>query len=79
MELIEALRTTGAAVIPSAGNFLLVEVGAAAQVYEQLLRGGVIVRPVAGYGLPRHLRISIGLPAQNDRLLQLLKPLLQKA
>ena len=74
-----ALRATGAAVIPSAGNFLLVEVGAAAQVYEQLLRGGVIVRPVAGYGLPRHLRISIGLPAQNDRLLQLLMPLLQKA
>jgi histidinol-phosphate aminotransferase len=74
-----ALRATGAAVIPSAGNFLLVEVGAAAQVYEQLLRGGVIVRPVAGYGLPRHLRISIGLPAQNDRLLQLLKPLLQQA
>jgi histidinol-phosphate aminotransferase len=59
-------------VVPSAGNFLLVEVGAAAQVYEQLLRGGVIVRPVAGYGLPRHLRISIGLPEQNDRLLRLL-------
>jgi histidinol-phosphate aminotransferase len=67
-----ALRSMKFPVVPSAGNFLLVEVGAAAQVYEQLLRGGVIVRPVAGYGLPRHLRISIGLPEQNDRLLRLL-------
>jgi histidinol-phosphate aminotransferase len=67
-----ALRSMKFPVVPSAGNFLLVEVGAAAQVYEQLLRGGVIVRPVAGYELPRHLRISIGLPEQNDRLLRLL-------
>ncbi len=67
-----ALRAMDFPVAPSAGNFLLVEVGAAAQVYEQLLRGGVIVRPVAGYGLPHHLRVSIGLPEQNDRLLRLL-------
>ena len=73
-----ALRAMGARLVPSAGNFLLVEVGAAAQVYEQLLRGGVIVRPVAGYGLPRHLRISVGLPEQNDRLLQVLEPLLHR-
>ena len=74
-----ALRALGVRVVPSAGNFLLVEVGAAAQIYEQLLRGGVIVRPVTGYGLPRHLRISIGRPEHNDRLLQLLGPLLRPA
>jgi len=68
-----ALRAQGIAVAPSAGNFLMVDCGeGAAQVYESLLRGGVIVRPIAGYGLPRHLRISIGLPGQNDRLLALL-------
>jgi histidinol-phosphate aminotransferase len=68
-----ALRAQGLAVTPSAGNFLMVDCGeGAAQVYEALLRGGVIVRPIAGYGLPRHLRISIGLPGQNDRLLALL-------
>lgn len=68
-----ALRTLGLAFAPSAGNFLMVDCGqSAAPVYEQLLRGGVIVRPIAGYGLPRHLRISIGLPEQNDRLLKLL-------
>lgn len=65
---------------PSAANFLMVEVGTdAAHIYEQLLRGGVIVRPLGGYDLPRHLRISVGLPAQNDRLLKLLGPLLRTA
>ena len=69
----QALRELGVPHAPSAGNFLMVEAGArAAQVYERLLRGGLIVRPLAGYGLPRHLRISIGLPEQNDRMLQLL-------
>ncbi len=70
--MAEAFRLMRIPVIPSAGNFLLIEVGAAAQVYEQLLRGGVIVRPVAGYGLPRHLRVSVGLREQNDRLLKVL-------
>jgi histidinol-phosphate aminotransferase len=70
--MAEAFRLMRIPVTPSAGNFLLIEVGAAAQVYEQLLRGGVIVRPVAGYGLPRHLRVSVGLREQNDRLLKVL-------
>ena len=52
---------------PSATNFLLVRTGVAAgQVYERLLRDGVIVRPI---GLSDALRISIGTPAQNDRML----------
>lgn len=74
-----ALRALRVPVAPSAGNFLLVEVGDAARVYERLLRGGVIVRPVASYGLPKHLRISIGLPQQNDRLLALLASELRAA
>ena len=68
-----ALRAMQVRHAPSAANFLMVEVGDRAHaVYEQLLRGGLIVRPLAGYGLTRHLRISIGLPEQNDRMLQLL-------
>ena len=55
---------------PSAANFLLVQVGMqAAQIFRTLLERGIIVRPVAGYGLPDCLRISIGLPSDNDRLL----------
>jgi len=55
--------------IPSAGNFVSVEVGDAAAVNMKLLREGVIVRPVANYGLPRHLRVTIGLAAENERFL----------
>lgn len=60
----------GLGVVPSVGNFLLVDMGGPAQpFYEALLRAGVIVRPVANYGLPNHLRISIGTPAENERLI----------
>jgi histidinol-phosphate aminotransferase len=64
---------------PSAGNFVLADTGGpAGPWYEGLLQCGVIVRPVASYGLPRHLRITVGLPAQNDRLLQSLKQLRER-
>ncbi len=60
----------GLGVIPSAANFLLVDCGRdAAEINERLLRDGVIVRPVANYGLPNHLRITIGTEAQNARVL----------
>jgi histidinol-phosphate aminotransferase len=65
--------------IPSYGNFVLVRVGNSAAVYEGLLRAGVIVRPVAGYGLPEWLRISIGLPEENARLLEALAPLVVRS
>lgn len=68
---IEAsLRAMGVGFLPSAANFLLVHLGPQAlRIYEQLLRGGIIVRPMGGYDLPEYLRISVGLPEQNDRLL----------
>jgi histidinol-phosphate aminotransferase len=73
----EAIRKLGVPVGPSAANFVLVEVGARApEIYQALLERGVIVRPVANYGLPGHLRISIGLPAHNDRLLAALAELI---
>ena len=60
--------------IPSVGNFICVSTGGdAAPVYEMLLRQGVIVRPVANYGMPQHLRITIGLPSENERFLTALK------
>ncbi|TAN30932.1 MAG: histidinol-phosphate transaminase [Castellaniella sp.] len=62
--------------VPSHTNFVLVRVGDAAAVNEQLLRRGIIVRPVAGDGLPHHLRVTIGLPAENERLLQALAGIL---
>lgn len=62
--------------IPSVGNFLTIAVGDAAAVNEALLRRGVIVRPMGAYGMPHHLRISVGLPDENDRLMETLKGLL---
>ena len=53
----------------SHGNFVLIEVGDAAAVNLKLLRQGVIVRPVANYDLPRWLRVTVGLPAENARFL----------
>lgn len=69
----EQLAARGLRPVPSAANFVLVRVGPrAGDIYQALLRGGVIVRPVAGYGLPEYLRISVGTRAQNQRLLQVL-------
>jgi histidinol-phosphate aminotransferase len=72
-ELASALDAMGVGHVPSHGNFLLVHVGDAAQVYERLLRQGVIVRPVGNYGLPHHLRVTVGLPAENQRFIDALK------
>jgi histidinol-phosphate aminotransferase len=71
------LRARGVRFVPSAANFLLIEVGeGAAAINESLLRAGLIVRPVGGYGLPRHLRVTVSLPAHNDRFLSELERLL---
>lgn len=56
--------------IPSIGNFITVDMGkAAVPIYDALLREGVIVRPLANYALPNHLRITVGNQQQNERVL----------
>ncbi|MCP4127571.1 MAG: aminotransferase class I/II-fold pyridoxal phosphate-dependent enzyme, partial [Gammaproteobacteria bacterium] len=63
--------------IPSVGNFITVDVGRSGpEVDQELLREGCIVRPVANYGLPNHLRVSIGLPEENARLLAAMQKVL---
>lgn len=65
-----AVTEMGLGFIPSVGNFVCIEVGAdAAGVYDALLHEGVIVRPVANYGMAEHLRLTIGLKTENDRFL----------
>ncbi len=76
VQLGTGLTAIGWRVSPSAGNFVLADTGGPAQPwYEKLLRAGVIVRPVGNYGLPDHLRITVGLPEQNERLLSALRGL----
>lgn len=72
-QLVDGLDRLGLAYIPSFGNFVSVDVGRdAGDVDRSLLRLGVVTRPVANYGLPNHLRISIGLAEENQRLLDAL-------
>lgn len=72
-QLTQGLDAMGTPHVPSKGNFLLAKVGDAARVNTALLQQGVIVRPVANYGLPEFLRVSVGLAAQNARFLESLK------
>jgi histidinol-phosphate aminotransferase len=78
-QLCSRLAAMGLELAPAHGNFVLVRVGPAAAVYQELLKRGVIVRPVANYGLPQWLRITVGLPEENDRFLDELPGALAKA
>ena len=67
--LAEGFRALGLEHIPGEANFLAVRVPAAGEVFERLLRSGIIVRPLRGYGMPEWLRVTVGTEAQNERLL----------
>jgi histidinol-phosphate aminotransferase len=71
--LTRELAALGIETTPSDANFLLAQTGAG--VYDLLLREGVIVRPMAGFGLPEHVRVTVGLPEENERLVKALRRL----
>ncbi len=79
-QLTQAFDEMGLEFVQSFGNFVLVRVGdddgAGARVNLELLKRGIIVRPVGGYGLPQWLRISIGLPEENATCIAALKEVL---
>lgn len=69
-QLIAGFNTLGLKYIPSVANFICVKVGTgSANVYEKLLRQGIIVRPIANYGLGEYLRITVGTQEQNSRVI----------
>lgn len=68
-QLTEGLNRLGYDHIPSRGNFVAFRAGDAAAINQKLLREGVIVRPIAGYGMPEWLRVTIGTEAENARFL----------
>jgi histidinol-phosphate aminotransferase len=72
-QLEQAFAQRGLEFIPSVGNFITFDVGRlATPVYEALLHEGVIVRPIANYGLPNHLRVTVGNQDQNRIFIQAL-------
>lgn len=77
-QLTDGFKRLGLDYIPSYGNFVAVRVGDAAAVNLSLLKQGVIVRPVANYGLPEHLRVSVGLEGENKVFLQALERALEE-
>ena len=62
---------------PSETNFVLVKVGDGKDVYNKLLEKGVIVRPMGGYGLPEHIRVTIGLPRENKKFIRVFKEVIK--
>ena len=72
-QVTEGLTRLGLEYIPSYGNFVSFRVKEAPGVYQRLLRHGVIVRPIASYGMPDHLRVTIGLEYENARFLDSLQ------
>ena len=77
-QLAAGFERLGLEYIASHGNFITVRVGNALRAYQSMLAEGVIVRPVAGYGLPEHLRVTVGKPEHNARFLAALERALAK-
>ena len=78
VQIAEGLQKLHLEQIPSVANFIAFDCGRDAMpVYEGLLKQGVIVRPLAGYGMPNHLRVTIGTSRENERFLEALKHVLR--
>ena len=67
----------GIETVPSGANFILVRTGNGRQVFEELQKRKVIVRPMDPYGLPEYIRITVGTPEQNQVMLGMLKEVLR--
>jgi histidinol-phosphate aminotransferase len=77
--LNEEFKSLGLRYVPSRANFILVDVGrSAAEMYQKLLHQGVIVRPMTPFGMETALRISIGTPEENRKLVKALRGVLGK-
>ena len=78
-QLVSLARKLGLGFIPSLGNFLTFEFNQKGmEIYQRLLERGVIVRPLGGYGLPNHLRVSIGLTEENKQFCEALEVVLSE-
>jgi histidinol-phosphate aminotransferase len=75
-QLVSGFRKLGLPYIESAGNFVAVQTGLGMERYEALLQKGIIVRPVANYAMPDHLRVTVGRADENARLLAALEQVL---
>ncbi len=78
MEYLQAeCNRLGLEFVPSDANFILVRVGKGQEVFKQLLSKGVIVRPMAGYQFPEHVRVTIGTMDENRKLIEALQKVMR--
>lgn len=76
--LIEACEKRGLDFIPSAGNFLAIDFSRPADgIFQAMMQQGVIVRPIANYGMPNFLRVTVGSENENRRFIEVLDNVLQ--
>jgi histidinol-phosphate aminotransferase len=77
--LYDEFNNLGVKYVPSRANFILVDVGrSASDIYQRLLKEGVIVRPMTPFGMESALRVTVGTPQENRRLVKALKTVLGK-
>jgi histidinol-phosphate aminotransferase len=77
VQLSQGLANLGVHYIPSVANFITFKVGIdAGKVYQEFLKRGVIVRPLANYDMAEYLRVSVGLQQENIRFLEILRELM---
>ena len=78
--LYDEFKSLGLKYVPSRANFILVDVGrSASDIYQRLLKEGVIVRPLTPFGMESALRVTVGTPQENRRLVKALKTVLGKS
>jgi len=77
--LMDACQSRGLSYIPSAGNFLAIDFSRPAQdLFEAMMQQGVIVRPIANYGMPNFLRVTIGSEDENQRFIEVMDSVLEE-
>jgi histidinol-phosphate aminotransferase len=77
--IIKSMTEIGLRCVPSQSNFILVELPVDAEVmYKEMLKRGIILRSMKGYGLPDYIRITIGLPEDNKRVVREIKSILDE-
>lgn len=76
--LEQSFREMGLDYVSSVANFVLVKVGHGREVFQKLLQRKVIVRPMDGYGMPDHIRVTVGRQEENERFIAALKDVLRE-
>src|SRR5688500_17494134 len=77
--LYDEFNALGVKYVPARADFILVDIGrSASDIYQRLLKEGVIVRPMTPFGMESALRVTVGTPQENRRLVKALKTVLGK-